>query len=309
MRSAAVEALISRVDEDELRQTVFYLSKDPLPYRKANYRRPGHAKSTLDETDDYLERRLRSWGCAVEKVPHQGQAFRCDPFRPRHQLYTSPAPSDPWYTLHDLNVRKTGSQNPGEIVCIVAHKDSMSWTDSPAAHDNAVGTAGSLEIARVLAGYEMKRSLWLLFCNEEHVPWTSVAAAEGAKARGENLIAIFNLDAIAGKSQAARDAGRRTNVTLYTSSQGERLARLMAEVNEVYGIGLEQSSYQRQSPGDDDGSFIRAGYPAAVANFGSYPYADPNYHEAWDIPELVDIANVRMTVQATLAAVLSLDEG
>ncbi len=179
----------------------------------------------------------------------------------------------------------------------------------PAAYDNAVGVAGTLEIARVLAGHETQRSLWLLFCNEEHAPWTSVAAAEAAKAKGENLIAIFNLDAVAGKSQAARDAGRTTNVTLYTTPEGERLARLMAEVNETYGIGLEQSSYQRQAPGDDDGSFIKAGYPAAVANFGSYPYADPNYHEAGDTAESVDVANVRMTVQATLAAMLTLDRG
>ena len=35
--------------------------------------------------------------------------------------------------------------------------------------------------------------------------------------------------------------------------------------------------------------------------------ADPNYHEAGDTAESVDVANVRMTVQATLAAMLTLD--
>ena len=50
---------------------------------------------------------------------------------------------------------------------------------------NAIGTAGVLELARVFADYAFNRTVWFLLCNEEHVPWTSVTAANGAKARGE----------------------------------------------------------------------------------------------------------------------------
>ncbi len=53
---------------------------------------------------------------------------------------------------------------------------------------------------------------------------------------------------------------------------------------------------------------IHAGFPAAVANIGSYPYADPNYHLESDRPEGVDLPNVRMAVQATLAAVVRIDQ-
>lgn len=307
MRDPAIAELVARVSEDELRGTIFCLAKDPLPYRKANYTRPGQTKSTLDETDDYVEAKLRGWGYRVEKEAHRAQAFRCDETRPRHHWYAAPLPEDPWYRIYDLNVRTAGAVRPDEIICLVAHKDSPSWIDSPGAHDNAVGTAGALEIARVLAGHPLQRSLWILFCNEEHMPWTSVAEAGAAKARGDDLIAVINLDALGGKSQEDRDAGRKTNVTLYTLPEAEPLTRLMAEVNEIYQIGLEQSTYLRKGPGDDDGSFVNAGYPAAIANFGSYPYADPNYHEAGDTAESVDVPNVRMTVQATLAAILTLD--
>lgn len=307
MHDAVIAGLVAQISEKELRDSIFYLAKDPLPYRKANYTRPGQAVSTLDETDAFVETKLRGWGYAVEVDSHQAQAFRCDQTRPRHHWYSPPAAEDPWYEVHNLNVRVTGARHPEEIICVVAHKDSPSWIDSPGAHDNAVGTAGALEIARVLAGQQLQRSLWLLFCNEEHVPWTSVAAAKAAKARGDDLIAVINLDALAGKPQEDRDAGRKTNVTLYTVPEGEPLTRLMAEVNEVYGIGLQQSTYLRKGPGDDDGSFVNAGYPLAIANFGSYPYADPNYHEAGDTAESVDVTNVRMTVQATLAAILTLD--
>jgi len=97
-------------------------------------------------------------------------------------------------------------------------------------------------------------------------------------------------------------------VTAYTKPEGQRLAELMSEVNARYAIGLEQRMVARQQPGDDDGSFVLAGYPAAVINIGSWPYGDPNYHAEGDTPESCDFKNAAMTVQATLAAVVTLDQ-
>jgi hypothetical protein len=64
---------------------------------------------------------------------------------------------------------------------------------------------------------------------------------------------------------------------------------------------------KRPYPNDDDGSFVKAGYPAAVVNIGSWPYGDPNYHGEGDIPELCDVDNAAMAVRAILAAVLTVD--
>ena len=103
-------------------------------------------------------------------------------------------------------------------------------------------------------------------------------------------------------------------MTLYTHPEGKRLADLMADVNERYRIGLIQTSHQRSRPGDDDGSFINAGYGCAVANLGSWPYADAAITRCAgtrlpeDVPERVDLVNVRMVAQATLAALLTLDQ-
>ena len=74
-------------------------------------------------------------------------------------------------------------------------------------------------------------------------------------------------------------------------------------------ILLNQRKHKRETPGDDDGSFIKAGFPIAIMNVGSFPYADPNYHLETDIPELVDIQNLWMSTQASLAAGLSVDLG
>ncbi|MBI5819686.1 MAG: M28 family peptidase [Verrucomicrobia bacterium] len=305
--SDIIPGLLAQVTEANLRRDLFYVAKQPLPFRRANYTVPGHKRSTLEETDAWIERRLRDYDYKVESDICEVQAFGCDLKKPRHHTYARPAYDSQFFTVRNLYAKKTGRRCPKEIIVLVAHKDSQSWIDSPGAYDNGVGTVALLELARVLAGYQSERSIWFLWCNEEHAPWTSNIAAKNCRQRGDNLIAIFNVDSIGGKSDEDIAAGRKTNVTLYTAPEGKRLADLMAEVNDAYKIGLIQSSYERKRPGDDDGSFIKAGYPCAVASLGSYPYADSAYHEAEDKPERVDFVNVRMSTQATLAAVLRLD--
>jgi len=308
MKKDPIPALIARVSERLLRKHLFHLAKDPLPFRKINCTLPGHAKHTLAETDDFIQGKLEGWGYPVEREGCLVQAFRCDVTKPKAHQYGKPRSDDPWQVAYNLYARKTGSVHPDEIIVFVAHKDSQSWVDSPGAYDNAVGTAACLEFARILARYRSRRSVWFLFCNEEHRPWTSVTAARNARVRGDRLVAVFNVDALGGKSADDVVAGRKTNVTGYTAPEGEPLADLVAEVNDRYGIGLDQSKARRLQPGDDDGSFIKEGFPAAVIHCGSVPYADPEYHLESDTAEHVDLPNVRMAAQAALAAAVRVDQ-
>ncbi len=302
-----IETVIKAVRPEEIRRHLFYLAKDPLPFRKLNYTRPGQEKNTLYEADEYLTQQLTSWGYEVQREEVRVQAFRRDPNKPKAHQYSPPAPEDPWYLAYNLYAEKKGRRLPEEIILLLAHKDSQSWVDSPGANDNAIGTSGLLEIARVLARYPSDRTIRLLWCNEEHTPWTSVTAAQKAKERGDKIIAVINLDGIGVKSAEDTAAGKKTNVILFTLPEGEPIARLALAANERFGIGLEQRIDKRPRPGDDDGSFVRAGYPAAVVMIGSYPYADPNYHTEDDIPEHTDVANAAMTVQVALATVITLD--
>ncbi len=306
---AGIRRLISNVSSERMTKHVFYLAKDPLPFRKLNLTLPGHEKNTLYETDDYLAGQLEAWGYHIEREGVQVQAFRRDTTKPKHAQYSPPKPGDPWYTAYNLYAEKKGRSHPGKIIVVLAHKDSPSWVDSPGANDNAIGTAGVLELARVLADYPSESTIRLLWCNEEHTPWTSKTAAQKARARGDDIVAVFNLDGIGAKPAEQTAAGKKTNVTAYTRPEGKRLAELMGEVNARYSIGLEQRIVERSQPGDDDGSFVLAGYPAAVINIGSWPYGDPNYHAEGDTPEKSDIRNAALIVQATLAAVATLDQG
>ncbi len=298
---------IEQVNQKKLSDNLFYLAKNPLPYRKLNYTVPGHSKNSLYETDDFIQVKLESWRYKVEKESGKVQAYSRDISKPKSQQYAPPSPDSAWYAAYNLYAKKKGNLRPDEIILIVSHKDSQSWVDSPGAYDNAVGVIANMETARILKNYQSQRSIWFVFCNEEHTPWTSIIVAKNAKDRGDNLIAILNLDALAGKSKEEESAGVKTNVTLYTTDEGEKIADLYSEINSFYKIGLIQEKYKRKTPGDDDGSFIKAGYPTAVANFGSYPYADPKYHDEGDIPERVDLINLRMVTQLNLAVILKID--
>lgn len=307
MAADPIGSMIQRVAPERIRDDLFYLCQVPLPFRKANRILPGHTKSTLDETDAFLSGILRRLGYSPWQEAAKAQAFGFDAAKPRRHAYATPSPDAPWYTLHNVYAEQIGHECPKEIILLVAHKDSQSWIDSPGAYDNAVGTAATLELARVLARHAPRRTIRFLWCNEEHRPWTSVAAAENAKRRGDNLIAVVNVDSIGGKPQAEIDQGKKPNVTLFTTLEGRRLADRVTRANELYRIGLDQRTHQRERPGDDDGSFVKAGFPAAIANLGSFPYADPNYHDLGDTADKVDIANVHMAAQAILAAVLITD--
>jgi len=301
-----IQSQLKKIDRQAFRENLFYLAQDPLPCRTLNCTLPGHTLCTLYEADQFITRKLESWGYSVERETMKVQAFQPDPSVPHG--FRKPLDDAPWYDAFNLIARKTGSDYPKELIVVISHKDSQSWLSCAAgAHDNAVGVAANLEIARILSEVDSRRSIRFVFCNEEHWPWTSALTARNIRESGISLIAALNVDSIAGKSAADQQPGRLLNVTRYTTPEGERLADLMAFLNESYQLGLIQRKHFCEYPNDDDGSFVKAGLPAAVLNIGSFPYAEPYYHTLLDVPENVDLENALLPTQLTLAAVLHLD--
>ena len=305
-RRPEIEQLIAQADEDQLRRHLFHLSKDPLPFRKVNFTRPGQQKNSLDETDDFVEGLLRGWGYEVEREPVPVQAWRCDTSKHPSHWYSLPEADDPWYPSHNLYARITGTAERPRTIYLLSHKDSPSWIDCPGAHDNASGTVANLEIARLLAGQTLKHQVVFLFCNEEHWPWTSVTTAERAKERGEEISAVFNLDGCAIRSPEDEAAGRRPNTSVYGTPEGEELADLLAAVNETYDLGLVHVKTFRKEPANDDGVFVKGGFPAAIGVHGGIGWEDPTYHRPEDVPERLDPGTLRRVSQLIAAGVLEL---
>ncbi len=299
---------IKQVSGENIKEYLLYLSKDPLPCRCMNYTIPGHNKNTLYEADDYIIDKLKSSGYEISSEVFPVQAFQKTDKKAGFPFFRKPEPSEPWYNAYNILAEKKGLTLPDEVIVLVSHKDSQSWLNcAPGAYDNAAGVSANIEISRILNSYKNNRTIRFLFCNEEHWPWTSAAAAENMAKSGQNIIAVLNVDSIGGKPQKETARGKKTNITRYCTSEGEQLADLMEKLNKEHNIGLHQNKYKCEIPNDDDGSFVNAGIHAAVLNIGSFPYADPDYHTEKDIPENVDITNVEMAVKLNLAAVLHLD--
>jgi hypothetical protein len=306
--------LLEGVVESRIKKDVFALSQHLFPCRVLNYRVPGREKATIYECDDFLAGRLEKTGFSIEREKHLARPFRRNIEKPIRKQFDAPAEGDPWYEIYNIIGEKKGIAYPDKIIVLLAHKDSQSWltwvdSASPGAYDNAVGVAACLEIARILGNVPLQYSLRFIFCNEEHTPWSVETAAKNCRERGDNIIAVINIDAIGGKPPEDIVAGRKTNVSYYATSQGEWLADLMIELNQRFSIGLAQRKHLRERLNDDEKHFILMGYERAVLNCGSEPYGDPNYHLPSDTPDMVDYENVRMATQLSLAAVLALDSG
>lgn len=302
-----MDELLSRICGERMRRDLFHLSRDPLPFRKVNFTRPGASVNSLAETDAFLRRELEAAGYEVSATSYRVQPFRCDETKPIHHWYSPPPPTDPFFDAANLEAPRPGTGQPEEIIQLVAHKDSMSWIDSPGAHDNAAGTVVALELARVLAGSRPRRTVRFLFCNEEHTPWTSRFAAEAAARRGDQIVAVLNVDSVDGKGEEERKAGLLTHVVGYSTEEGRALAELLASCAPRIGLPLAVKLVFKEHVNDDDGMFIKAGFRSTVMNVGSWPYADEEYHLPGDVPERVNIENLVASARLLLAAILELD--
>jgi hypothetical protein len=291
-----------------MRQDLFQLCGGPQPFRKANYTRPGHTLNSLAETDAYIRGELDTLGYEVITTTHQAQAFRCDEAKPLHHWYATPDPTDPFYNISNLETTRRGQIFPERFIQLISHKDSMSWIDSPGAHDNAVGTAANLELARILANCELRHSVRVLFCNEEHTPWTSRFAAEAAAEREDNIIAVLNNDSLDGKSDEDMAAEKMSHVICYSTAEGLELARKIESCALRYNIDINVDVAFKETVNDDDGMLINAGFRRTVINLGSWPYADSEYHLPGDTFDRVNMDNLVRSTQLILAAVLELDE-
>jgi Zn-dependent M28 family amino/carboxypeptidase len=103
-------------------------------------------------------------------------------------------------TVSNLETEFTGGPRPDEIVLVGGHYDTV--RGSPGANDNATGTAAVLELARLLAGQRLARTVrFVAFVNEE-APFFQMDAmgsgvyARRSRARGEQIVAMFSIETI-----------------------------------------------------------------------------------------------------------------
>jgi hypothetical protein len=185
----------------------------------------------------------------------------------------------------------TGTTRPQDVYILGAHFDSVS---NPGADDNASGTSGVLEAARVLSQYNFEATLiFIAFDREEQGLLGSKAYAQAHSS--DNILGMISLDMIAynpNGSNQARIYGREGSASI---KQG------LAEAISLYGSGLSSVDSGTLNA-SDHAPFEDAGFPACLLieyDFRNNPY----YHKSTDsidTPDYIDYAFATNMVSSTV---------
>jgi hypothetical protein len=176
---------------------------------------------------------------------------------------------------HNIICTKPGTIEPDKLIIVGGHFDSyngqsnpMVW--APGADDNASGTAGVLEIARVLADIPTRKTIiFVPFGAEEQGLYGSNYYSGRAQAYGWNIELMLNMDMIGWNPDAVNNVSVKTNpASLAYANLAAQLARsrtaLIPYINTSAGGG------------SDHYYFGQRGYHFIYAEEGDFDY--PGWH-------------------------------
>jgi hypothetical protein len=208
--------------------------------------------------------------------------------------------------VRNIEVEVTGAARAGEIIIVGAHYDSV--IGSPGANDNGSGVAAVLELARRFRGARPARTVrFVLFVDEEPPFYRSEDMgsrhyARRAKARGEDIVAMFSLETVGYYTDAPASQRypfplgffypRTGDFIAFVSNLGSRalLREALASFRRHARMPSEGAAAPSFLPGvdwSDHWSFWKEGYPALMVT-DTAPYRYPHYHTAQDTPDKVD---------------------
>jgi hypothetical protein len=226
----------------------------------------------------------------LERFRQMGLAAESDPFR-----------FESYYQSRNIVAVIPGKVAPERMVLACAHYDSTSnnpLVSAPGADDNGSGTAGVLELARILAGEEFDFSIVLLCVSaEEWGLYGSAHYARQASQDGAKILAVVNLDMIAfpGSRQRVLDViGNRNSEWLADRFIAAGQPYVKLQLLKVIDPSLTWS---------DHSSFWDQGYAALC---GIEDSNNPYYHRTSDTLDTLDLAFAAETVKASLATVAEL---
>lgn len=199
-----------------------------------------------------------------------------------------------------------GTQYPDSVCILGSHYDDIVGTSgnpfnfAPGAHDNASGTAATLEIARVMKkkGFEPQKSImFIAFAAEELGLIGSNAFSSNPGQFAQKIAFMLNNDMIA-YDPDKDPATWQVNILDYPNSLGLRsyAERLIVRYT---GLGyINNNQYNKQS---DSYPFSQRGYKAL---FFSSVKTDPYYHTINDTPSNLNFGYCR-TVTMVSCAILA----
>lgn len=189
------------------------------------------------------------------------------------------------------------NRNTGNVVVFSAHYDSV--PTAPGANDNASGTAGLLELARIFSSKPIDTEIRFLACGAEEVGLVGsryYVSQLTPEERG-SIIANYNMDMIA-------TAGPDQSTLYINTLDGDNLvSRSAREAAERLGYGhLVRAPFHRGS--SDHQAFFEGGIEA-----GNFIWRDPVtaalepwYHQPYDTMEYMSEARFKIAMEIVAAA-------
>jgi Zn-dependent M28 family amino/carboxypeptidase len=230
------------------------------------------------------------------------------------------------FSYRNLQAELAGGDRAAEIVVVGAHYDTAG--PYPGANDNASGVAAVLELARIMRGTAMPRTVrFVLFPNEEppfflSPEMGSFVYAKRSKERNENVIGMLSLETIGYYTDQPGSQGYpfpaptypgTANFIGFVGNAGSRglLRECMRVFRETTSFPSEGIAAPPDIPGvgwSDHWSFWQHGYDAVMVT-DTAPYRYPHYHSAEDTPDKLDYERTARVVHGLERVVRALAGG
>ena len=242
--------------------------------------------------------------------------FRTAGYEPRRQAIVTAR-----QVFHNIEVRIPGKDRSEDVLVIGAHYDTVRGT--PGADDNASGAAVLLELARLLRGAQLDRSVHLVgFANEEDPFYGTDAMgslnyARRARVSGEHIVGMISLEMLGYYTGDARTQRYPPLLGYFYPDQGDFIAfvgnlRSRHLVYETIGYfreyatvpseGLAAPELLEDIMRSDHWAFWQTGYPALMVT-DTANFRNPNYHQPSDTWETLDYAAMARVTDALSAAI------
>jgi hypothetical protein len=213
-------------------------------------------------------------------------------------------------SFRNIEATLTGADLAKEIIVVGGHYDSV--LGSPGADDNASGTAGVLELARMFRGQRADRTIrFVAFANEEppfffKEDMGSRHYARAARARGDDIVAMLSLETIGYYRDEPGtqhyppllgwfypDRGNFVGVVGNVASRG-LVHRIVRDFRDSTGFPSAGTAAWMRIPGiswSDQWSFWMEGYEGVMIT-DTAPFRNENYHQPWDRPDSLNYENM-----------------
>jgi len=226
--------------------------------------------------------------------------------------------------VRNIEVTLPGKSLADEILIVGAHYDAV--VNCPAANDNGSGVAGVLEMARLLSGRPLDRTVrFVTFVNEEppfyHTDdMGSLVYAKRSKQRGENIVGMISLETIGYYSDTEGSQSYPLPFSLYYPKTGNFIGFVgnigsRSFVRKTIGLFRKHTKFPSEgvaAPGfipgidwSDHWSFWQQGYPALMVT-DTAPFRYPHYHTPQDTPDKIDYQRTARVVVGLTQTVKSL---